>query len=122
MRHLHVPAWTLSLVLIIALTHCGGMGKLSSSISPQAGAAAATSSMPSTATSVPRRVASRPRSKRRVTHRYGRPTESRPEPRALDQAEIARLLEAARNPSGRAAKRGTLGSEPWFYPAVAFSV
>jgi integrase len=50
------------------------------------------------------------------------PKAPKPEPKALEETEVTRLLEAARTPSGRSAKRGYLSSESWFYPAVAFSV
>ena len=50
------------------------------------------------------------------------PKASKPEPKALDEAEVKRLLETARKPSGRSTKRGYLSAEPWFAPAVAFSV
>ncbi|MFY9884298.1 MAG: site-specific integrase, partial [Candidatus Cybelea sp.] len=46
----------------------------------------------------------------------------KPEPKALNEAEVKRLLEAARKPTGRSTKRGCLSAEPWFAPAVAFSV
>jgi integrase len=45
-----------------------------------------------------------------------------PEPIALDEGETARLLDGARNPTSRAIQTGGLSAEPWFYPAVAFSV
>jgi integrase len=50
------------------------------------------------------------------------PKAPKPEPKALDEAEVKRLLETARRPSGRSTKRGYLSAEPWFAPAVAFSV
>ena len=50
------------------------------------------------------------------------PKAQKPEPKALDEAEVRRLLETARKPSGRSTKRGYLSAEPWFAPAVAFSV
>ncbi len=58
MSHRCGSTWALPLVLIVALTDCGGTGTASPSISPQAGPAAATGAMPSTARSVPRRPAS----------------------------------------------------------------
>jgi integrase len=50
------------------------------------------------------------------------PKAAKPEPNALDEEEVKRLLEAARIPSTRSFKRNYLTSEPWFAPAVAFSV
>jgi len=50
------------------------------------------------------------------------PKAPKPEPNALDEAEIKRLLDAARQPSSRSIKRDYLTSEPWFAPAVAFSI
>ena len=50
------------------------------------------------------------------------PKAPKPEPKALDEGEVKRLLEAARKPTGRSIKRGCLSAEPWFAPAVAFSV
>ena len=50
------------------------------------------------------------------------PKAPRPEPKALDEAETARLLEAARNPSARAKRSGGPTAEPWFAAAVAFAV
>jgi integrase len=50
------------------------------------------------------------------------PKASKPEPTALNEAETARLLRAARNPSERAKRSGGPSAEPWFYPAVAFAV
>jgi integrase len=50
------------------------------------------------------------------------PKAIRPEPVALDEGETARLLDAARNPSPRAIRSGGLSAEPWFHPAVCFSV
>jgi integrase len=50
------------------------------------------------------------------------PKAPKPEPNALDEAEVKRLLETACKPSGRSTKRGYLSTEPWFAPAVAFSV
>jgi len=50
------------------------------------------------------------------------PRAPKPEPKALDEEEIKRLLEAAREPSSRSSKRSYLSAEPWFAPAVAFSI
>ncbi len=50
------------------------------------------------------------------------PKAPKPEPKALNEAEVKRLLEAARKPTGRSTKRGCLSAEPWFAAAVAFSV
>jgi integrase len=50
------------------------------------------------------------------------PKAPKPEPNALDEAETARLLEAARNPSPRAVRNGGPTAEPWFAAAVAFAV
>lgn len=50
------------------------------------------------------------------------PKASKPEPRALNEREVTRLLDAARNPSERAKRSGGPSAEPWFYPAVAFAV
>ena len=50
------------------------------------------------------------------------PKALKPEPKALDEAETVRLLEAARNPSPRARRSGGPTSEPWFAAAVAFAV
>jgi len=44
-----------------------------------------------------------------------------PELKALTESELRRLLQEAKSPTKRAQKRGTLGSQPWFYPAVAFA-
>lgn len=49
------------------------------------------------------------------------PKAEKPESRALTEAELQRVLEEARSPSRRARERGTLGSQPWFYPAVFFA-
>lgn len=49
------------------------------------------------------------------------PKATKPEPIALDEAEIAALLSAARYPSERAKRSGGPSAEPWFYPAVAFA-
>jgi integrase len=45
----------------------------------------------------------------------------KPKPLALTEEEVRTLLEEAKTPTSRAKKRGTLSSQPWFYPAVAFS-
>ncbi len=50
------------------------------------------------------------------------PKAIKPKPLALTDDEVRKLLEQARNPTRRAKKRGTLSSQLWFYPAVAFSV
>ncbi|MFZ0365297.1 MAG: hypothetical protein WAL67_13920, partial [Candidatus Cybelea sp.] len=50
------------------------------------------------------------------------PKAPKPEPKALNEAEVKRLLEAARKPTGRSTKRGCLSAEAWFAPAVALSV
>ncbi len=49
------------------------------------------------------------------------PKATKPEPIALDEAEIAALLSAARHPSERAKRSRGPSAEPWFYPAVAFA-
>jgi outer membrane protein assembly factor BamB len=56
MGHPRIPAWTLSAVLLIALTDCAGIEKASPSYSPPAGAAASKSLLASTANSVRRRI------------------------------------------------------------------
>ena len=40
---------------------------------------------------------------------------------ALDEIELRTVLEAAKNPSRLAKKRGTISAQLWFYPAVAFA-
>jgi len=50
------------------------------------------------------------------------PKAPKPEPRALDAAEIKLLLDTAKMPSTRSVKRSYLSAEPWFAPAVAFSI
>lgn len=50
------------------------------------------------------------------------PKAPKPEPKALDETETARLLEAARNPSLRAKRSCGPSAEPWFPAAVAFAV
>lgn len=50
------------------------------------------------------------------------PKAPKPEPQALDEAEVNRLLETPGKPSGRSIKRDYLTAEPWLAPAVAFSV
>jgi integrase len=50
------------------------------------------------------------------------PKAPKPEPKALDQAEVKRLLETVKIPSSRSFKRSYLTAEPWFAPAVCFSV
>ena len=53
---------------------------------------------------------------------YGSAKAPKPEPKALDESEVTRLLETARIPSSRSSKRSCLSAEPWFAPAVAFSI
>jgi integrase len=50
------------------------------------------------------------------------PKATKPEPTALDEAEMAALLSAARNPSERAKRSGGPSAERWFHPAVAFAL
>jgi integrase len=50
------------------------------------------------------------------------PKATKPEPIALDEAEMATLLSTARNPSERAKRSGGPSAEPWFYSAVAFAL
>ncbi|MFY9860883.1 MAG: site-specific integrase [Candidatus Cybelea sp.] len=50
------------------------------------------------------------------------PEAPKPEPVALNEAEVAQLLEAAQNPSLRALRCGGLTAEPWFAAAVAFAI
>jgi integrase len=49
------------------------------------------------------------------------PKAVKPKPLALSEVELRRLLNEAKNPTTRSKKRGTLSSQPWFYPAVAFA-
>jgi integrase len=49
------------------------------------------------------------------------PKAPKPENVVLDEAELRQLLVDAKYPSRRASLRGTLSSQPWFYPAVAFA-
>lgn len=49
------------------------------------------------------------------------PKTTKPKPLALTDEELRRLLAEAKNPTKRAKKRGTLSSQPWFYPALAFA-
>jgi len=49
------------------------------------------------------------------------PKALKPENTVLNETELRALLAEAQRPSGRAVKRGTLSSQPWFYPAVAFA-
>jgi integrase len=49
------------------------------------------------------------------------PKAIKPKPLALNETEIRQLLREAKSPTKRATKRGYLSSQPWFYPAVAFS-
>ena len=44
-----------------------------------------------------------------------------PEKSVLNESELRALLAEAQRPSRRAVKRGTLSSQPWFYPGVAFA-
>lgn len=50
------------------------------------------------------------------------PKALKPEPIALNETEMAALLNAARHPSERARRSGGPSAEPWFYPAVACAV
>ena len=50
------------------------------------------------------------------------PKAAKPEPIALNEAEMAALLNAAQHPSERAKRSGGPSAELWFYPAVAFAV
>jgi integrase len=50
------------------------------------------------------------------------PKAVKPEPIALNETEMAALLNAARHPSERAKRSGGPSAEPWFYAAVAFAV
>jgi integrase len=50
------------------------------------------------------------------------PKATKPEPIALNEAEMAALLSAARKPSERAKRSAGPSAEPWFYPAVAFAL
>jgi integrase len=50
------------------------------------------------------------------------PKATKPEPIALNEAEMAALLSAARHPSERAKRSGGPSAEPWFHPAVAFAI
>jgi integrase len=49
------------------------------------------------------------------------PKVRKPESAVLDVPELRDLLLEARTPTRRAKARGTLSSQPWFFPAVAFS-
>jgi integrase len=49
------------------------------------------------------------------------PRTRKPESTVLDETELRRLLAEAKTPTKRAKLRGTLSSQPWFYPAVAFA-
>lgn len=44
-----------------------------------------------------------------------------PKPLALNEDELRKLLDEAKNPSSRSKKRGYLSAQPWFFPAVAFA-
>ncbi len=50
------------------------------------------------------------------------PKAAKPEPIALNKAEMAALLNAAQHPSERAQLSGGPSADPWFYPAVAFAM
>ncbi len=50
------------------------------------------------------------------------PKATKPEPIALNEAEMAALLSAARRPSERAKRCGGPSAEPWFHPAVTFAI
>lgn len=49
------------------------------------------------------------------------PKVARPEIQILNELELRRLPSTSTKPTSRAQKRGTLNSQPWFYPAVAFA-
>jgi integrase len=49
------------------------------------------------------------------------PRMTKPENTVLDETELRRLLAEAKEPTKRAKARGTLSSQPWFYPAIAFA-
>jgi len=49
------------------------------------------------------------------------PKAPKPENTVLNESELRQLLAEAKLPSKLAVKRGTLSSQPWFYPAVAFA-
>jgi integrase len=50
------------------------------------------------------------------------PKAAKSEPKALNEAEMAALLNAARHPPERAKRSGGPSAEPWFFPAIAFAV
>lgn len=50
------------------------------------------------------------------------PKAIKPKPKALTDAEVRKLLAEAKSPPSRSKKRGYLSAQPWFYPAVMFSV
>lgn len=50
------------------------------------------------------------------------PRAVKPEPIALNETEMAALLNAARQPSERAKRSGGPSADPWFYPGVAFGM
>ena len=50
------------------------------------------------------------------------PRAVKPAPRALDEEQVQLLLEAAKNPTPLAQKRGTVGAQSWFYPALVCSI
>ncbi len=49
------------------------------------------------------------------------PKAPKPESKVLNEHELRQLLSETRTPSRRALCRGTLSSQPWFFPAVAFA-
>jgi integrase len=49
------------------------------------------------------------------------PRALKPTTKALSEAELQTLLSAAQEPTKRARSRGTVSSQPWFYPAHAFA-
>jgi len=49
------------------------------------------------------------------------PKAPKPENTVLNENELRQLLAEAKCPSKRASERGTLSSQPWFYPAVTFA-
>jgi integrase len=50
------------------------------------------------------------------------PKPAKPEPIALNETEMAALLNAARHPPERDKRSGGPSAEQWFYPAVAFAI
>lgn len=49
------------------------------------------------------------------------PKAPKPENTVLNENELRQLLAEGKRPSKRATLRGTLSSQPWFFPAVAFA-